>query len=162
MTKHKFFSLGFIFVAAMVIAVVWWLYQPAVDPFTLQPEMDLKIIHASPGLEEGCGVCHADALVADDDTCKSCHTESENIPPTTFTGQGTGSTFNLPHHLLSSFPPALDPTDPLYNADSPGCVDEDCHASMATDARYTSIPDAVQTYCHDPACHATMVHMPAP
>ncbi len=162
MSKSKVFSLGLVFLSAIVLAVVWWLYQPTIDPFTLQPEMNVKIIHASPGLEEGCGICHADALPADDDVCKSCHTGSENTPPDQFTGGSTSAAFNLPHHLLSGQPAHLNPSDPTYNVEAPGCVDTDCHGSMATDARYTSSPTADRDYCHDPACHEQIVHMPAP
>jgi|GEM_PF-6571934 len=165
MTKRKVFSLSFIFLAAVILAMVWWLYQPTIDPFTLDPEMDISIVHASPGLEEGCAICHASALVADDDDCESCHTGSAagGTPASTFTGGSTSSEFNIPHHLITGMPASLDPSDPGYNSSAPGCVDNTgCHIDMATDARYTSKPTADRDYCHDSDCHDTMNHNPAP
>ena len=146
-TRSGIFRSGLLLILATVVALAWWFYKPSIDPFTLTPDMNIEMLHAA-GLEDGCGVCHADALPADDDVCLSCHTATENTPPAQFSGPGTGSNFNLPHHDI---PATID--DP----ETPGCVDGDCH-DMSADARYTDVPNPDQDYCHNPECHASMLH----
>ena len=161
LTRRRVISLGIIVFCAIFFAVGWWLYQTSFNPFVLPPEMNIDIVHASPGIIDGCGVCHASALAAVDDTCLSCHTETENIPPQTFVGIETDpDIFNLPHHLLSGTT-----FDALETALAPGCVDDTldhdgCHTGMETDARTSFQPIPDRDYCHDPVCHAGMTHNP--